>query len=57
MCSSDLPLWHQKRLGHAIFGPGSVVAEDENSFEVHFDNGEMLNFSKKSAHLYFSALA
>ncbi|HAU17151.1 MAG TPA: ATP-dependent helicase, partial [Marinobacter adhaerens] len=55
--NSTEPLWHQKRLGHAIFGPGSVVAEDENSFEVHFDNGEVLNFSKKSAHLYFSALA
>jgi DNA helicase II / ATP-dependent DNA helicase PcrA len=51
------PLWHQKRLSHAIFGPGSVVAEDESSFEVHFDNGEVLNFSKKSAHLYFTALA
>ena len=50
------PLWHQKRLGHAIFGPGTVAAEDENSFEVHFDNGETLNFSKKSAHLYFTVL-
>ena len=51
------PLWHQKRLSHAIFGPGSVVTEDESSFEVRFDNGEILNFSKKSAHLYFTALA
>ena len=51
------PLWHLKRLSHAIFGAGSVVSEDESSFEVHFDNGEVLNFSKKSAHLYFTALA
>lgn len=55
--SSMEPLWHLKRLSHAIFGAGSVVSEDESSFEVHFDNGEVLNFSKKSAHLYFTALA
>jgi DNA helicase-2/ATP-dependent DNA helicase PcrA len=48
------PLWHQQRLNHAIFGPGAVVAEDESSFEVHFAGGEKMNFSKKSAHLYFS---
>lgn len=55
--SSTEPLWHRKRLSHAIFGPGSIVAEDEGSFEVRFDNGETLNFSKQSAHLYFKALA
>jgi ATP-dependent DNA helicase UvrD/PcrA len=54
--SSTEPLWHHRRLSHAIFGTGSVVAEDESSFEVHFDNGETLNFSKKSAHLYFTVL-
>ncbi len=51
------PLWAQARLSHAIFGPGSVTSEDESSFEVAFDNGETLNFSKKSAHLYFTALS
>ncbi|MBW7471447.1 ATP-dependent helicase [Marinobacter sp. F4218] len=50
-------LWHHKRLSHAIFGAGQVVAEDEGSFEVRFDNGDTLNFSKKSAHLYFTPLA
>ncbi|MGO1500336.1 MAG: ATP-dependent helicase [Marinobacter sp.] len=50
------PLWHQQRLNHAIFGAGAVVAEDESSFEVHFNSGEKMNFSKKSAHLYFSVL-
>lgn len=50
------PLWHHNRLSHAIFGAGTVVTEDESSFEVHFDNGETLNFSKKSAHLYFTPL-
>jgi len=48
------PMWHQKRLNHSIFGAGTVVAEDESSFEVHFGSGEKMNFSKKSAHLYFS---
>ena len=49
------PLWSKPRLSHAIFGAGSVVGEDESSFEVRFDSGETLNFSKKSAHLYFTA--
>lgn len=52
--SSTSPLWHQQRLNHAIFGVGTVVSEDESSFEVHFSSGEKMNFSKKSAHLYFS---
>eukprot|EP00163_Fabomonas_tropica_P025031 TRINITY_DN4310_c0_g2_i1.p1 TRINITY_DN4310_c0_g2~~TRINITY_DN4310_c0_g2_i1.p1 ORF type:complete len:774 (+),score=88.27 TRINITY_DN4310_c0_g2_i1:2374-4695(+) len=51
------PLWHQQRVSHVIFGSGSVAAEDESSFEVRFDNGDTLNFSKKSAHLYFTPLA
>ena len=50
-------LWHHERLSHAIFGAGQVVAEEESSFEVRFDSGETLNFSKKSAHLYFTPLA
>lgn len=48
------PLWASARLTHAIFGVGSVVREDESAFEVTFDSGQTLNFSKKSAHLYFS---
>ncbi len=51
------PIWHSRRVSHAIFGAGSVVDEDESSFEVRFDNGDTLNFSKKSAHLYFTTLA
>jgi len=51
------PLWHQKRITHAIFGSGTVITEDESSFEVRFDGGDLLNFSKKSAHLYFTPLA
>lgn len=51
------PLWHQRRITHAIFGSGTVTSEDESSFEVHFDNGDMLNFSKQSAHLYFTPMA
>ncbi|HTN32992.1 MAG TPA: ATP-dependent helicase, partial [Marinobacter sp.] len=50
-------LWHQPRISHAIFGSGTVTREDESSFEVHFDGGDLLNFSKKSAHLYFTPLA
>jgi DNA helicase-2/ATP-dependent DNA helicase PcrA len=48
------PVWHQQRLTHAIFGTGEVISEDESSFEVRFGNGDTLNFSKKSAHLYFT---
>ncbi|MGC8120361.1 ATP-dependent helicase [Marinobacter sp. VGCF2001] len=48
------PVWHHPRLVHAIFGTGDVVSEDESSFEVRFGNGDRLNFSKKSAHLYFT---
>ena len=50
------PLWHRERLQHSIFGAGRVVSEDERAFEVRFDNGDTLNFSKQSAHLYFSTL-
>lgn len=50
------PLWARPRLKHVIFGAGSVTSEDESSFEVRFDNGDQLNFSKKSAHLYFSPI-
>jgi DNA helicase-2/ATP-dependent DNA helicase PcrA len=51
------PAWACKRLGHAIFGEGSVIGEDERAFEVRFDSGQTLNFSKQSAHLYFRPLA
>lgn len=51
------PVWACARVSHAIFGPGSVTTEEESAFEVRFDSGEALNFSKKSAHLYFSPLA
>lgn len=49
------PVWHNTRVVHAIFGAGDVTSEDESSFEVRFANGDTLNFSKKSAHLYFTA--
>lgn len=52
----DGPLWSNRRLSHAIFGPGSVRVEDESSFAVAFDKGDTLNFSKQSAHLYFRPL-
>ncbi|OEY65794.1 ATP-dependent helicase [Marinobacter sp. X15-166B] len=50
----DGPVWAKPRLVHAIFGHGAVVSEEESAFAVRFDDGETLNFSKKSAHLYFS---
>jgi DNA helicase-2/ATP-dependent DNA helicase PcrA len=53
---TDRPLWQRERLQHAIFGAGTVVSEDERAFEVQFDNGDTLNFSKQSAHLYFTSL-
>jgi DNA helicase-2/ATP-dependent DNA helicase PcrA len=53
---TDRPLWQRERLQHAIFGAGTVVSEDERAFEVQFDKGDTLNFSKQSAHLYFTSL-
>ena len=50
------PVWHCRRVFHAVFGRGEVIAEDESSFEVRFENADTLNFSKKSAHLYFTAI-
>lgn len=51
---TSAPLWAHSRLQHVIFGAGTVLSEDESTFEVRFDSGDQLNFSKKSAHLYFS---
>ena len=48
------PVWQYRQVVHAIFGSGRVIGEDESSFEVSFANGDTLNFSKKSAHLYFT---
>ena len=48
------PIWHCRRVVHTVFGAGEVTGEDESSFEVRFDNADTLNFSKKSAHLYFT---
>ncbi|MCP5208582.1 MAG: ATP-dependent helicase [Hahellaceae bacterium] len=47
-------IWRTKRIRHAIFGPGSIVSETENAFKVTFDDARVMEFSKKSAHLYFS---
>jgi len=55
--SSSQPTWTLARISHAVLGPGTVVGEDQQSFEVRFDSGDTLNFSKKSAHLYFRALS
>ena len=49
------PVWHAETVVHVLFGKGQVIREEERSFEVRFDNGRTLNFSKKSAHLYFQA--
>lgn len=54
--NQDATLWHQPRLAHTLFGHGSVVSENEAAFEVRFDEGRTLNFSKKTAHLYFHPL-
>lgn len=54
VAGTSKPIWAQKRITHAVLGAGEVVGEDNQSFEVSFDSGDTLNFSKKSAHLYFS---
>ena len=55
--SGSQPVWTLARIHHAVLGPGAVVGEDQQSFEVRFDSGDTLNFSKKSAHLYFKPLS
>jgi DNA helicase-2/ATP-dependent DNA helicase PcrA len=53
--AANQPVWSLARISHAVLGPGEVTGEDQSSFEVRFDSGDTLNFSKKSAHLYFKA--
>ncbi|MDG5501483.1 ATP-dependent helicase [Marinobacter sp. BGYM27] len=50
---ADAPIWHQSRIIHAVLGAGLILSEEERAFDVRFDSGETLTFSKKSAHLYF----
>ncbi len=50
---TECPLWKQDRVHHAIFGEGQVTQELERSFSVRFTTGKEMEFSKKSAHLYF----
>lgn len=52
--SDEPPAWHHDAIHHAIFGDGNVIGEDDRSFKVKFDDGKEMDFSKKSAHLYFS---
>lgn len=49
-------LWYQDRVRHAIFGVGQVIQELERSFSVRFNDGKEMEFSKKSAHLYFKPI-
>jgi len=53
--AASQPIWTLARVSHAVLGPGAVVSEDQQSFVVRFESGDTLNFSKKSAHLYFQA--
>ncbi len=46
-------LWHHPRLRHAILGPGQVCGDLDDAFEMEFNDGSKMRFSKKSAHLYF----
>ncbi|WP_166258312.1 ATP-dependent helicase [Marinobacter salicampi] len=50
-------VWSHGRLNHAVFGHGKVIREEESSFEVSFDTGQTLNFSKQTAHLYFKPVS
>ncbi|MCG8612834.1 MAG: ATP-dependent helicase [Pseudomonadales bacterium] len=50
------PIWQQQYVDHAIFGRGTITREESSSFQVKFDEGRVLDFSKKSAHLYFTAI-
>ncbi len=50
------PVWRHVQVEHAIFGKGRVTAESERSFTVVFEQNRAMEFSKQSAHLYFSAV-
>ncbi len=52
--SDEPPAWHHDAIHHAIFGDGNVIGEDDRSFKVKFEDGKEMDFSKKTAHLYFS---
>ncbi|MFD2231281.1 ATP-dependent helicase [Alkalimarinus sediminis] len=52
--NDEPPTWHHDAIHHAIFGDGNVIGEDDRSFKVKFEDGKVMDFSKKSAHLYFS---
>ena len=51
------PVWQARAVEHVLFGSGGILREDDTSFEVRFQSGRVLNFSKKSAHLYFRTLS
>ncbi|PVY76289.1 DNA helicase-2/ATP-dependent DNA helicase PcrA [Tamilnaduibacter salinus] len=46
-------IWHHERVTHAILGGGTVTTEEDRSFQVRFDDGRILDFTKHNAHLYF----
>ncbi|XOZ32564.1 ATP-dependent helicase [Halomonadaceae bacterium KBTZ08] len=51
------PIWEAREVDHVLYGPGYVIQATDTAFEVRFHSGRSLQFSKKSAHLYFQALS
>ncbi|WLQ12577.1 ATP-dependent helicase [Hahella aquimaris] len=49
-------IWSGDRVRHSILGEGEVIADLDDAFQVEFEDGRRMNFSKKSAHLYFNSL-
>ena len=47
-------IWQRRKVIHSIFGEGRVLSETDADFRVRFEDGATYDFSKKSAHLYFS---
>lgn len=52
--SEERTIWSLKRVRHAIFGLGNITSSSETAFKVRFDDNKLMDFSKKSAHLYFT---
>ncbi|WP_461535887.1 ATP-dependent helicase [Spongorhabdus nitratireducens] len=48
------PCWERKLVIHSVLGEGKVISESGKAFEVKFGDGKTYNFSKQSAHLFFS---
>jgi len=51
---SHSPIWSRKQVHHALFGAGTVVEENQDTFAVKFDGEDLRVFSKRASTKDFS---